>query len=108
MGLGERVFYRYMSRAEAEAVQRTGFLRSGVPGEVFWTTDHYQSVQEAKSRMSLIHTPEVRLAFRIINEPRLIREGSEVEPEFGEPGGGTEWMSEERVAVEVISVDNLE
>lgn len=39
---------------------------------------------------------------------RLERGGTEVEPLHGEPGGGTEWMTTEKVEVEVIGIDNLE
>ena len=116
MGVGEKrnssvaghVFYRYMSRAEAEAVVRTGKLRGGRPGRTYWTTDLYESPSEAKSRLALESLPEARLEFRITNEPGLLLAGARVEPDEEEPGGGTEYVSEESVEAEVVSVDYLE
>ena len=106
--LHDRIFYRYMSRAEAEAIRGTGLLRGGRPGRKYWTDASYQRVDEAKSLLALEYYPEVRLAFRITNNPALLREGTPVEPDNQEPGGGTEWMALDPVEVEVIAVDNLE
>ncbi|QIN84612.1 hypothetical protein GBA63_19635 [Rubrobacter tropicus] len=103
-----RVFYRYMSRAEVEAVVRTGKLRGGRPGRTYWTTDLYGSPTEAKSRLALEYLPEARLEFRITSEPGLLLAGTRVEPDEDEPGGGTEYVSEESVEAEVVSVDYLE
>lgn len=102
-----KTYYRYMSRAEAEAVGETGFLRGGIPGEVFFTEDLYDRADEAKSRLALKVRPQVRLRFRIVGEVAFIRAGSEVESAFGEPGGGSEHLTFDRVEVEVRSVDNL-
>lgn len=109
-----RVFYRYMSWREVRVIEEeerttgSGKLRGGAPGETFWTTDFYEESRTVKSSLALGYLPEVRLAFRITNEPELELEGTPVRAARGEPGGGTEWMSEEIVEVEVISVDNLE
>jgi hypothetical protein len=103
-----RVFYRYTSRSEAEAVVRTGYLRGGRPGRTYWTTDLYGSPTEAKSRLALEYLPEARLEFRITNDPGLLLAGTRVEPDEDEPGGGTEYLSEESVEVEVVSVDHFE
>lgn len=103
-----RVFYRYMSRAEAEAVVSTGRLRGGRPGRTYWTTDLYTSPTEAKSSLALEYLPEARLAFRITNDPGLLLAGARVEPDEDEPGGGTEYLTEESVEVEVVSVDYFE
>ena len=97
-----------MSRREAEAVRRTGILRGGRPGRTYWADETYEGADEAKGRLALDEPPEVRLAFRITNEPKLELQGSPVRPDAGEPGGGTEWMTRERVRVEVVSIDNLE
>lgn len=76
-----RVFYRYMSRAEVEAVVRTGKLRGGRPGRTYWTTDLYERATEAKGRLALERLPEARLEFRITNEPGLLLAGTRVEPD---------------------------
>jgi hypothetical protein len=103
-----RTFYRYMSRAEVEAVRRTGLLRGGRAGETFWTDVRYGDADEAKSLLSLADRPEARLTFTIMGEPTLMLDGTVVDPAYGEPGGGTEWMTYDRVRVEVIVVDYFE
>jgi len=97
-----------MSRAEAEAVLRTGKLRGGRPGRTYWTEERCESAREAKRRLALATLPEVRLRFTITNEPHLRRAGDVVEPSEDEPGGGSEWVTLEAVEVEVLAVDNLE
>lgn len=109
--LYETTYYRYMSRAELEAVQKTGRLRGGRGAgfeETYWTDEFFTSALEAKSRLALLRPPEVRVAFRIINAPTLLFEGAEVRPGAGEPGGGTEWMSLDAVEVEVRDIENLD
>lgn len=51
--------------------------------------------------------PEARVQFRIRNDPHPRREGDPVEPAAGEPDGGKEWMTSEKVEVEVEAVDQL-
>lgn len=106
--VADLMFYRYMSLAVAEAVVETGKLRGGRPGSTYWTTDLYESPSEAKSRLALEYLPEARLEFRITNGPGLLFAGVRVEPDGHEPGGGTEYVSEETVKAEVISVDYFE
>ena len=107
MNIAGREFYRYMSREEARAVRESGYLRGGRAGRTYWTEDLYEEADEAKRRLALSNAPRVRMRFRICNEPDLDLEGSRVRPTEGESGGGTEWMSQKRVEVEVISVDQL-
>lgn len=104
----EGSFYRYMSRAELRAIEQTGMLRGGIRGRTHWSTDFYETAADAKSRLALGRAPEVRVQFRITNEPRLRRRGDTVDPSMGEPGGGSEYMTTDKVYVEVIRVDNLD
>lgn len=104
----QRSFYRYMSRAELRAVEETGMLRGRLPGRTYWTTDLYTTTRQAKSHLALSTLPEVRVEFRITNEPVLRRAADTVEPSMGEPGGGSEYMTTEKVSVEVIRIDNLD
>ena len=97
-----------MSEEEARVVEREGLLRGGRPGQTYWTDELYETAAEAKSLLALNDPPEVRLAFTIKNEPALERDGTEVDAHQGERGGGTEWMTTDKVEVEVIGVDNLE
>jgi hypothetical protein len=57
------------------------------------STELYTSAQQAKSSLALPRAPEVRVEFRITNEPALKREAARVSPSMGEPGGGTEYMT---------------
>ena len=86
-----------MSEEEAGAVEEEGLLRGGRPGRSYWTDKRYETADEAKSRLALKAPPEVRLAFTIRNEPALERVGTRVRPLRGEPGGGTEWMTTDKV-----------
>lgn len=103
-----KTYYRYMSRAEAKAVGDTGFLRGGIPGEAYWTDDYHESASLAMRRLALGSLPEVRMRFRMLDTPQLARNGAQVRPDIEQPGGGTEYMSGEKVRVEVVVVDNLE
>lgn len=103
-----KVFYRYVGGREVAAIRETGMLRGGRPRRTFWTEDAYGTAAEAKARLALGEPPPAfRVAFTIRNEPEISRRGDRVLPAAGEPGGGTEWMSEEKVEVEVIDVVEL-
>jgi hypothetical protein len=104
---GGQSFYRYMVPAELAAVQQTGLLRGGRPGETFWTDEAFTSAAEAQSKLALPSPPELRVRFIIVNSPTLTRDGSVVEPAFGSPGGGREWASPDPVQVEILDVQPL-
>lgn len=104
---GGHSYYRYMVPAELEAVQQTGLLRGGRPGETFWTDESFDSAAEAQSKLALPSPPELRVRFIILNSPILTRDGSVVEPAFGSPGGGREWASPDQVQVEILDVQPL-
>ncbi len=95
-----------MSRAEAEAVMRIGL--GGRPGRTYWTGECYESAGQAKSLLALKYRPEVRMEFRITNDPKLLRDRTLVAPDYDEPGGAAEYVTLEAVEVEVVSVDNLD
>src|SRR5690242_10487328 len=71
---GGRSFYRYMVPAELEAVQQTGLLRGGRPGDTFWTDEAFTSAAEAQSKLALPSPPELRVRFVIVNSPTLTRD----------------------------------
>ena len=93
-----------MSQAEANSVKRSGLLRGGRPGETYWTDSRFTSAARARNGLSLPDTPDVRMEFRLRNEPSLSRAGTRVTPRYGGGGGGREYMSIQPVAVEVINV----
>ena len=96
-----------MSRAEAEAVQETGFLRGGRPGETHWTDARFTSAARAQDRLSLPGRPEVRMHFRIKNNPSLSRNGTRVAPAYGGRGGAREYGSFDPVEVDIVDVQPL-
>jgi hypothetical protein len=104
---GGQSFYRYVGPAELEAIQQTGLLRGGRPGDTFWTDAEYTSAAEAQDKLALPVTPELRVRFVIVNSPTLTRNGSLVDPMFGGAGGGHEWASPDPVQVEIIDVQPL-
>jgi len=87
--LAGRIFYRYVGDGEVRAIEETGMLRGGRgAGEeaTYWTDERYDSSEEAQRRLSLRSAPDARVAFRIKNEPDLMLEGAEVEPDGFNPG----------------------
>ena len=100
----EKIFYRSMSRAEADAVTDTGILRGGRPGDTFFTDSRFRTASRAQNRLSLPSTPEVQMEFKLTNNPNMIRNGTRVTPAYGGIGGGREFMTTDPVSVEVINV----
>jgi len=96
-----RRFSRYMSRSELEAVQETGLLRSGRPGDSYFTTNKFRTVRSAEEKLALPRSPEVRLDFEITGQPTIYGP-RKVAPAFGKPGGGIEYWSPDPVRVRII------
>jgi hypothetical protein len=107
-GAADQTFSRFMSKAELQIVQETGKLRGGRPGETYFTVNRYRTVRSAMRYLSLPNPPEVRLDFKILNQPRIY--GPRVaEPKYGQPGGGTElWTVNQEVLVRIIRIVELE
>ncbi len=97
-------YFRSMSKAEADAIGKTGKLRGGRPGEAFFTDTTYSTAEEAQNALALPDTPEVQMEFRVTNNPSMERLASVVKPDFGFPGGGLEYMTMDSVEVEIIRV----
>lgn len=100
----EKTFFRSMSEVEAQAVRQTGMLRGGRPGETFFTDSRFRTAGRAQDRLSLPHTPEVQLEFRLREPLKLNRNGTRVQPDFGGRGGGREFSTFDPVEVEIINV----
>jgi hypothetical protein len=107
-GAADQTFSRFMSKAELQIVQETGKLRGGRRGETYFTVNRYRTVRSAMRYLSLPNPPEVRLDFKILNQPRIY--GPRVaEPKYGQPGGGTElWTVNQEVLVRIIRIVELE
>lgn len=95
--------FRYMSQAELKAIQETGYLRGGLPGETYFTKDIYKSSAKAKLRLSLGSAPALRVEFEILNNPTLLRNGTKVLPANGMIGRGAEFMTANPVKVRLIN-----
>lgn len=97
------VYSRYGSSAEAEVIEETGLLRGGDPGTTFFTTDTYATSSDAQQYLSLENPPEVRIDFIIKNSP-VINGPSIVKPDWGQPGGGLEYWSDEPIQVLINTI----
>lgn len=96
-----------MTEAEVKAIKETGMLRGGRPGETFFTKDVYKTGAHAQERLALPNTPTHRIEFEITNNPNLLRNGTKVKPDFGQPGRGAEFMTTDPVRVDLINVQPL-
>jgi hypothetical protein len=99
--------YRYVTEAEIQAIKNSGMLRSGRPGETFFTKDVYKSGAHAQERLSLPTTPTHRIEFNVTNNPTMLRNGTKVDPVGSLPGKGSEFMSTDPVRVDLINVQPL-
>jgi hypothetical protein len=100
----DKPLYRYMSQTEANAVRETGLLRGGRAGETFWTDSRFTGATRAQNRLSLESAPEVRMEFRLRNNPTLERAGTRVQPANGGTDFGREYSTFDPVEVEIINV----
>jgi hypothetical protein len=99
--------YRYMTQNELQATQKTELLRGGRSGETFFTKDVYKSQQKAQERLALPRTPTHRVEFKMLNNPAILRNGTKIRPNFGMRGGGSEFMTNDRVRVQIINWQSL-
>lgn len=99
--------FRYVTESEVDAIKNTEYLRGGNPGETYFTKDVYKSASKAQQRLSLRSAPTHRVEFEILNNPKLELNGSKVEPLFGQPGKGSEFMSKGPIRVKFINSQPL-
>ena len=95
--------FRYISEGELKAIQETGLLRGGRPGETFFTKDLYKTAAKAQNRLALPTSPSLRVEFQILNNPTLLRNGTKVLPTYGMMGKGSEFMTLDFVKVKIIN-----
>ncbi len=105
--LEEEVFYRYITEGEIEPIRNTQLLRGGNPDATYFTKELYDNGLEAQQKLSLKQTPTYRVKFKVTNNPNLELNGTEVKPHYGQPGGGTEWMTYNKVKVRVIKIKKM-
>ncbi len=99
--------FRYMTQGELNAVEKTNLLRGGRPGETFFTKDVFKSGIKAQQRLALPTKPTLRVEFKILNNPILLRNGTKVQPAFRMMGGGSEFMTISPVRVKIINSQPL-
>ncbi len=102
--------FRYMSKAELKAIKESdgaGFLRGGRAGETYFTKDLYKSAAKAAQRLGLVSTPELRVEFKIQNNPTILKNGTKVLPLNGLSGGGAEFMTLDPVKIRLINSQPL-
>lgn len=96
-----------MTNGEIQAIKETGMLRGGNPGDTFFTKDVYKSASKAQKRLSLPTQPTHRVEFEVTNNPKLLRYGSKVKPDYSQTGGGAEFMSSSPIRVDIINAQPL-
>ena len=99
----EAPLYRYMTSGELKAIQETGYLRGGLSGETYFTKDLYKTAAKAQTRLSLSNPPTLRVEFKILNKPTLLKKGTKVKPLNDLIGGGSEFMTLDLVKVKLIN-----
>ncbi|WP_017862076.1 RHS repeat-associated core domain-containing protein, partial [Leptospira interrogans] len=99
--------YRYVTKGEVQAIKDTGMLRGGNPGKTFFTKDLYKSGAKAQERLSLENKPTHRVEFEILNDPKYKKYSTKVDPDYGQPGKGSEFMTTDPVKVKLINVQPL-
>ncbi|UOG62598.1 hypothetical protein [Leptospira noguchii] len=82
-------------------------LRGGREGETYFTKDLYKSGSKAQERLSLKDQPTHRVEFEISGSPGYEKYGSKVDPLYGQPGKGSEFMTTDPVKVKLINVQPL-
>ena len=65
-------YTRYIGEGELPAIEQTGLLRGGRPGETYFTTDGYVSKNSAMQRLALEQGPDYRVEFKLLNRPFII------------------------------------
>ncbi|MDR2915261.1 MAG: hypothetical protein LBV74_10595 [Tannerella sp.] len=95
--------YRYITEGELSAIRNTNLLRGGRSGETYFTKDLYKSGVKAQSRLALPTTPTIRIEFEIVNNPKLINNGTKVLPAYNQAGKGAEFMTLDIVEIKLIN-----
>ncbi|EPG84356.1 polymorphic toxin type 10 domain-containing protein [Leptospira santarosai] len=106
-GGGASSGYRYVTEGEVKAIKDTGMLRGGNPGATYFTKDLYKSGAKAQERLSLENTPTHRVEFETLNNPKYKKYGTKIDPDYGQPGKGSEFMTTDPVKVKLINIQPL-
>ena len=94
---------RWMSKAELQATRETGLLRGGKEGTHFVTNAANRSAKNARQRLALPQTPEVRVTMEV--PAGVLSKSSDVKPAFNMSGGGKERTAAGKVPVVIKKVD---
>jgi len=90
-------YYRYVTPAEAYAVETTNIIMTfGNTGRTWYTPDRYSTRAEARSYLALPAVPSHRVGPYPEDElPNWAVPLGRVKPNFGQPGGGWEAATDE-------------
>jgi len=102
-------YTRHVGKEEIAAIEQTGLLRGGRPGETYFTIDRYLSKNSATQRLALKHRPEYRVEFEIINQPSIV--GPERVAPSLKPfrwGWGIQYWTRDSVQVRILSYYRME
>jgi len=102
-------YTRYVGEGEIAAIQQTGLLRGGRPGETCFTIDRYISKASAMQRLALKQAPDYRVEFEVLNRPSLI--GPERVAPSLRPirwGWGIQYWTRDRVQVRILRYYRME
>lgn len=91
----DELYYRYVSEQEKKEIEQTAMLRGGRPGQTFFTTDRYETAQEAHDKLALPARPDYRIQFTISSSapifgPEDVTGKVDLEGQW-RPGGGKRW-----------------
>lgn len=107
VGLQGTTAFKYVTEGEVKAIEKTRYLRGGNAGETYYTKDLYKSATRAENRLALPFAPTHRLEFEFLENPFLQNNGTKVLPGFGQPGQGSEFMTNEACRVKILNVQLL-
>ena len=92
-------FDLYVSKAELGSIMTSGCLSWCKDGDrTYFTTDKYDGATTAQRKLSLQSKPDFHVNFSV-NETIWAFGPKLVDPDFGQPGGGVEYYSEQAVHV---------
>ena len=102
-------YTRYIGEGELPAIEQTGLLRGGRPGETYFTTDGYVSKNSAMQRLALEQGPDYRVEFKLLNRPFII--GPERVAPSLKPfrwGWGIQYWTRDPVQVQILRYSRME
>ncbi|WP_372519389.1 hypothetical protein [Candidatus Ruminimicrobiellum ovillum] len=99
--LNKENLFRYISKEEFAFIKENNLI-SSFSGENYFTNKYYSNAIDAQQKLALPTTPDFGINFKIINNPNITKQYNIVEPKFSMPGGGIEFMSQDKIEIKII------